>query len=86
MGYQKDPVDKFVEGLFYATASATWAVTAAAGSLAIRLLRKPPEKRLREMNRNSGWGDSGQVVLCPSCQHPNSADMPLCAMCGSRLE
>ena len=86
MSYQKDPVDKFVEGLFVAGASAAWAVTAAVGSLAIRLLRKPPEKRLKEMNRSSGWGDSGQVTQCPSCQNVNSADMPLCGMCGARLE
>ena len=85
MSYQKDPIDQFVEGMFYAGATAAWAVTVAVGSLAVRLLRKPPEKRLREMNRGTGWGDSGQVKQCPSCESVNNADMPLCSMCGARL-
>ena len=83
--YQGDPVDQIVENLIPALLAVTWTVIAAAGSLAFRLLRKPPEKRLREMNRSSNWGDSGQVKQCPSCESINNADIPLCSMCGARL-
>ena len=85
MSYQKDPVDKFVEGLFVAGASAAWAVTAAVGSLAIRLLRKPPEKRLKKMKRDSGWGEQAQTKVCSRCETLNDADTPLCNTCGARF-
>jgi hypothetical protein len=85
MSYQKDPVDKFVEGLFYAGASAAWAVTAVAGSLVIKLIRKSPEKRLKNMKQNSVWGEDAQAKVCPRCETPNEIDMPLCSACGTRL-
>ena len=86
MSNQKDPADQFAETILNAGISVAWAVTAAAGSLAYRLLRKSPEKRLKEKDRSSGWGKSGQSVQCPNCQHVNNADMPLCGMCGARLK
>ena len=68
MSNQKDPADKFAETILTAGIHAAWAVTAAAGTLVYRLLRKPPEKRLKEKDRSSGWGESGQGTQCPNCQ------------------
>ena len=85
MAHQKDPMDKFVEGLFYAGATAVWAVTAAAGSLIVKLLHTPPEKRLKKMKRDSGWGEQAQTKVCSRCETLNDADTPLCNTCGARF-
>ena len=86
MSNRKDPADTFAETVLTAGVYAAWAVTAAAGTLVYRLLRKSPEKRLKDKDRNTGWGDTGQNTQCPNCQHVNNPESPLCSMCGARLE
>ena len=85
MSHQKDPIDKFIEGMFYAGATAAWAITATAGTLVVKLLRKSPEKRLKNMKHISGWGEQGQMKVCSRCQALNDNDAPLCVSCGARF-
>ena len=63
-----------------------WWIVAGLFMLVMKLVRKSPEKKLKEPAKADTQGELIQAIRCPQCQTLNEATRTACCRCSSPLD